>query len=59
VAAAIAQGQTPRQTAEALGVELSTVRTHLYRAMDKLGVRSQPDLVRVVLSLFLGAAPPS
>jgi DNA-binding CsgD family transcriptional regulator/PAS domain-containing protein len=47
-------GFTQARTAAALGIERSTVKTHLARLYDKIGVRRQADLVRVAASL---AAP--
>lgn len=45
---AIAAGQSPQDAAAALGVALSTVRTHLHRLFEKTGARRQSDLVRLV-----------
>jgi DNA-binding CsgD family transcriptional regulator len=42
------------ETAAALGVERATVKTHLARLYDKIGVRRQSDLVQVATSF----APP-
>jgi DNA-binding CsgD family transcriptional regulator len=50
----IITGKTLRDAAERLSVSLATVRTQLERMFDKTGVRSQPALVRVLLSV---AAP--
>ena len=36
------------ETAEALGVAETTVKTHLYRLFDKTGVSRQADLVKLV-----------
>ena len=39
-------GRTAREAAQAMGVELSTVRTHQYRAFRRLGIRTIKDLLR-------------
>ena len=36
------------ETAQALGVAETTVKTHLYRLFDKTGVSRQADLVKLV-----------
>lgn len=38
-------GRTARQTAHEIGVELSTVRTHQYRAFRRLGIRTIKELL--------------
>jgi DNA-binding CsgD family transcriptional regulator len=38
-------GKTAKDAARALGVELTTVRTHQYRAFRRLGIRSQKELL--------------
>jgi DNA-binding CsgD family transcriptional regulator len=50
----IVAGHGLREAAETLGVSLATTRTQLERIFDKTGVRSQPALVRALLSV---AAP--
>jgi DNA-binding CsgD family transcriptional regulator len=50
----IVTGQTLRDAAERLSVSVATVRTQLERIFNKTGVRSQPALVRTLLSV---AAP--
>ncbi|MGE0807928.1 MAG: LuxR C-terminal-related transcriptional regulator, partial [Burkholderiaceae bacterium] len=52
VAVLVADGFTGPQTAAALGVSISTVKTHLKRCFDKIGVHSQTGLARL-----LGALP--
>lgn len=47
----IAAGRSVAQTAAALRVKDSTVRTHLLRVYDKTGVRRQAELVRMAASL--------
>ena len=47
----IANGADLAQAAAAMGVTANTARTHLRRMFDKTGVRSQPALLRVILSL--------
>ncbi len=41
-------GRTAKEAARELGIELSTVRTHQYRAFRRLGIRTQKDLLRAV-----------
>ena len=50
----IVAGHSLRDAAARLGVSLATTRTQLERIFDKTGVRSQPALVRALLSV---AAP--
>ena len=38
-------GRTAKEAARALGVELTTVRTHQYRAFRRLGIRTQKELL--------------
>jgi DNA-binding CsgD family transcriptional regulator/PAS domain-containing protein len=47
----IAGGRTLAEVAEALGVERSTVKTHLLRIYDKVGVRRQGALIQIAASL--------
>lgn len=54
VFALIVARHTVVETAAALGIERSTVKTHLLRLYDKIGVRRQSELVQVAVSL----APP-
>ncbi len=54
VFALIVARHTLVETAAALGIERSTVKTHLLRLYDKIGVRRQSELVQVAASL----APP-
>ncbi len=51
VALAISTGKDLSQTAKALGVQPSTVRTHVRRMFEKVGVRSQAALMRKLLSI--------
>ena len=53
----IAAGRSVTQTADALGVEDSTVKTHLLRLYDKTGVRRQAELVHMAASLAAPVAP--
>ena len=46
----IASGSTTSCAARALGVAPSTLKTHLLRIFDKLGVHRQTDLVRLALA---------
>lgn len=48
--AASDQSHSPTSIADELGVELSTIRTHLRSIQSKLGAESQTDLVRRLLS---------
>lgn len=50
VARLIVDGLSLGEIGEQLGVSLATARTHLSRVFDKTGVRTQPALVRVLLS---------
>jgi DNA-binding CsgD family transcriptional regulator len=54
LAGRIVAGDELPAAAVALGVSVTTLRTQLQRIFDKIGVRSQPSLVRVLLSI---AAP--
>jgi DNA-binding CsgD family transcriptional regulator len=49
----IAAGETQSGIARMLGVELSTVKTHLLRIFAKTGTRRQADLVKLGASLAL------
>jgi DNA-binding CsgD family transcriptional regulator len=49
LAALVAEGLTLPEIAERMGVTANTARTHLNRVFDKVGVRTQPALVRVLL----------
>ena len=51
VARQIARGRDLAQVAAALGVRTTTVRTHVRRMFDKLGVNSQTALIRALLSV--------
>lgn len=50
----IASGLTSSQTANLLEVELSTIKTHLIRLFEKMGVHRQADLIALAASF---AAP--
>lgn len=50
VAALVAEGLSLVDIAERLGVTVNTARTHLNRVFDKVGVRTQSALVRVLLT---------
>jgi DNA-binding CsgD family transcriptional regulator len=50
VARLITEGRTLTQIAEQLGITPNTARTHLDRVFDKTGVRTQPALVRMLLT---------
>jgi DNA-binding CsgD family transcriptional regulator len=49
IAALVAEGLTLPEIATRMGVTVNTARTHLDRVFDKVGVRTQPALVRVLL----------
>ncbi|HYP81860.1 helix-turn-helix transcriptional regulator [Variovorax sp.] len=46
VIAHLRAGRTAKEASRELGIELSTVRTHQYRAFRRLGIRSQKELLR-------------
>jgi DNA-binding CsgD family transcriptional regulator len=54
LAAFVAEGLSLVEIAERMDITQNTARTHLNRVFDKVGVRTQPALVRVLL---LAAAP--
>jgi DNA-binding CsgD family transcriptional regulator len=54
LAALVAEGLSLVEIAGQMGITQNTARTHLNRVFDKVGVRTQPALVRVLL---LAAAP--
>lgn len=49
----LAAGHSQPKTAAALGIGSSTVKTHLARIYDKLGVSSQAELIAVATSLSI------
>jgi DNA-binding CsgD family transcriptional regulator len=53
----LAAGHSVAQTAAALRVKDSTVKTHLLRVYDKTGVRRQAELVRLAASLTAPFGP--
>ena len=54
VALALLEGGSPRRIAEAQGVTLATVRTHLRRLYDKTGTSGQAALVKLVSATIRG-----
>jgi DNA-binding CsgD family transcriptional regulator/PAS domain-containing protein len=59
IAGLVASGITAPKVARMLGLSVSTVRTHIAHCFDKIGVRSQTDLARMIGSLgSLAAASP-
>jgi DNA-binding CsgD family transcriptional regulator/PAS domain-containing protein len=48
----LARGEGLDATAAALGIAITTARTHLQRIFDKTGTSRQAELVRLVLSAF-------
>lgn len=51
VATAIAEGASPEEVARSRGVGLTTVRTQLRGVFEKMGVRRQSEMVRMLLEL--------
>jgi DNA-binding CsgD family transcriptional regulator len=51
VAVLVGDGLTGPQAAKALGISASTVKTHLKRCFDKIGVHSQVALARLLATL--------
>jgi DNA-binding CsgD family transcriptional regulator len=56
VAVLVGSGLTAPQAAEALGISLSTVKTHLKHCFDKIGVHSQVALARLLSTLPINPA---
>lgn len=50
VLAHLAEDRTPSEIGTALGVSVTTVRTHLQSLFQKTGARRQPELVRLALT---------
>lgn len=50
LAALVAEGLSLSEIARRMGITVNTARTHLNRVFDKVGVRTQPALVRVLLT---------
>ena len=59
VATLVGSGLRGPQAAQVLGVSPNTVKTHLARCFEKLGVRSQVELARVLSALSPDAASPT
>ncbi|HEX5079627.1 MAG TPA: helix-turn-helix transcriptional regulator [Geminicoccaceae bacterium] len=53
----IVAGRTVLETAEALGIEVTTTKTHLAHIFDKTGTHRQADLVRLSAALALPLRP--
>ena len=51
VATAIAEGASPEEVARSRRVSLTTVRTQLRGVFEKMGVRRQSEMVRMLLEL--------
>jgi DNA-binding CsgD family transcriptional regulator len=49
VACAVMEGQGLKQSAQQLGIGVSTARTHLCRVFEKTGTRRQGELIRLLL----------
>ena len=52
----LAKGHSQSETAAALNIGVSTVKTHLGRLYEKLGVRSQAELMAVGSGLSIPVA---
>ncbi len=52
----VVDGHDLVEAARELGISVNTARTHLQRIFDKTEVRSQPALVRVLLSALAPVA---
>ena len=52
----IVQGMTPQEAANALGVSLTTAKTHIARLFDKTGTQRQVDLVRLAMTALAPAS---
>jgi len=48
--AAVGSGLSLNAHAESAGIAIGTARWHLKRVLEKLGARSQPDLVHLLLT---------
>ena len=46
----LTQGKTPSETADVLGLTLSTVKTHMARLFEKTQTSGQADLMRIAIS---------
>lgn len=57
LALAIAEGSTPAEAAELLGISVLTARTHLKRIFHKTATTRQAELVRLVLAEFPPVTP--
>jgi DNA-binding CsgD family transcriptional regulator/PAS domain-containing protein len=53
---ALAAGQAPQGAADALGIALSTVKSHLHKIFEKTGTLRQADLVRLLMGSSLQIA---
>lgn len=51
VAVQVGMGKSPREVSEALGIAWSTVRFQLRQVFEKMNVRRQSELTRVLLTL--------
>ncbi|MEH6665383.1 MAG: helix-turn-helix transcriptional regulator [Brevundimonas sp.] len=54
IARRLVGGQTPSDAAEALGLSIETVRTHIRRIYNKLGISSREQLFSVIASFRVG-----
>jgi DNA-binding CsgD family transcriptional regulator/PAS domain-containing protein len=59
VAALVGSGLSGPQAAQALGVSPATVKTHLARCFEKMGLRSQVELARMLSALPASGGPMS
>lgn len=58
IALAVLRSDSLQAAADARAVSLSTVRTHLQRVYDKIGLHRRADLARLLQALDGGIAPP-
>ena len=57
LAAAVFEGQTLAEAAEAFGLSVNTIRYQLARIFDKTGVSRQAELVKLMMRLASSALP--
>jgi len=57
VAALVGSGLGGPQTAQVLGIAPATVKTHLARCFEKIGIRSQVQLAQIIASLPVDSQP--
>jgi DNA-binding CsgD family transcriptional regulator len=52
-------GDTPAETAAALGIAVPTIRTHLAHIFEKTGTSRQAELIALAAKFAAPTAPPS